>query len=157
MYASVQANSICVDNRQCWFPKNRTEVVPTRKGICLKPTEYGKVKNTACVIGDFVPELISVVPCPYRSDHMNQLGFLKCPECNPDHCTEWWHLLTFKKTQWKNYLMHFYLICYAFGSWMNDFEVFLLYSVYFRKYMSCLLIIVQSIWFTPFLRVLFRM
>lgn len=89
VYASVQANSICVDNRQCWFPKNRTEVVSTRKGICLKPTEYGKVKNTACVIGDFVPELISVVPCPYRSDHMNQLGFLKCPECNPDHCTEW--------------------------------------------------------------------
>jgi hypothetical protein len=21
---------------------------------------------------------------------MNQLGFLSCSECNPDHCGDWW-------------------------------------------------------------------
>ena len=89
VYATVKASDICVDIRQHWLPPNQTEVVPTKKGITLRPGEYAKLKDVASVICDFVPELNSVVPCPYRSDHMNQLGFLSCPECNPDHCAEW--------------------------------------------------------------------
>ncbi|VDI57825.1 Hypothetical predicted protein [Mytilus galloprovincialis] len=68
---------------------NNTEIVPTKKGICLRPAEYVKLKDVASVIGDFVPELCSIVPCPYSSDHQNQLGFFRCSECNPDHFTEW--------------------------------------------------------------------
>jgi hypothetical protein len=90
VYATMKASGICVDIRQHWLPPNQTEVVPTKKGITLRPSEYAKLKDVASVICDFVPELNSVVPCPYRSDHMNQLGFLSCPECNPDHCAEWW-------------------------------------------------------------------
>ena len=89
VYASVQANSVCVDIRQFWLPEHQTEVAPTKKGICLRPTEYSKLKDVAMVLGDFVPELSSIVPCPYRSDHMNQLGFLSCPECNPNNFSEW--------------------------------------------------------------------
>ena len=89
MYATSRPNSLCVDLRQHFLPQNQTEVVPTRKGITLRPTEYAKLKDVTRIIGDFVPELSSVVPCPYRSDHMNQLGFLTCSECNPDHFTEW--------------------------------------------------------------------
>jgi len=89
VYASVQSSGVCVDIRQYWLPPNQTKVVPTKKGICLRPSEYTKLKDTARVIGDFVPELSSTVPCPYQSDHLNQLGFLKCSECNPDHYTEW--------------------------------------------------------------------
>ena len=74
--------------RQYFLPPNQTEVIPTKKGICLRLAEYEKLKDTASVIGDFVPELTSIVPCPYSSDHLNQLGFLRCSECNPDHCTE---------------------------------------------------------------------
>ena len=76
VYATVKASGICVDIRQHWLPPNQTEVVPTKKGITLRPGEYSKLKDVPSVICDFVPELNSVVPCPYRSDHMNQLGFL---------------------------------------------------------------------------------
>lgn len=89
VYATVKASGICVDIRQHWLPPNQTEVRPTKKGITLRPSEYNKLKDVACVIGDFVPELSSVVPCPYSSDHMNQLVFLRCSECNPDNFTEW--------------------------------------------------------------------
>ncbi|CAG2202428.1 unnamed protein product [Mytilus edulis] len=89
VYASVQIKSVCLDLRQHWLSPNNTEVVPTKKGICLRPAEYVKLKDVASVIGDFVPELCSIVPCPYSSDHQNQLGFLRCSECNPDHFSEW--------------------------------------------------------------------
>ena len=86
----VLYRGICVDIRQHWLPPNQTKVVPTKKGITLRQGEYAKLKDVASVISDFVPELNSVVPCPYRSDHMHQLGFLSCSECNPYHCAEWW-------------------------------------------------------------------
>jgi hypothetical protein len=89
VYATVKASGICVDIRQHWLPPNQTEVVPTKKRITLRPSEYAKLKDVVSVIGDFVPELNSIAPCPYRSDHMNQLGFLSCSECNPDHCGDW--------------------------------------------------------------------
>ncbi|CAG2237713.1 unnamed protein product [Mytilus edulis] len=89
VYSSVQARANCVNIRQYWLPPNETEVVPTRKGITLRPGEYAKLKDVASVIGDFVPELNSIVPCPYSSDHQNQLGFLRCSECNPDNFLVW--------------------------------------------------------------------
>ena len=89
VYATVKASGICVDIRQHWLPPNQTEVVPTKKGITLRPSEYAKLKDVVSVICDFVPELNSVVPCPYRSNEMNQLGLLSCNACNPDHCEDW--------------------------------------------------------------------
>jgi len=65
VYASVGHNSICVDIRQHWLPPNQTDVVPTKKGITLRPGEYAKLKDVAMVVGDFVPELSSVFPCPF--------------------------------------------------------------------------------------------
>ena len=89
VYATVKPSGICVDIRQHWLPPNQTEVVPNKKGLTLRPSEYAKIKDVFSVIGDFVPGLNSIVPCPYRSDHMNQLGFFSCSECNPDHCVDW--------------------------------------------------------------------
>lgn len=109
LYASIHSSGVCVDIWQYWLPPNQTEVVPTKKGICPRPSEYTKLKDTARVIGDFVPELSSTVPCPYQSNHMNQLGFLKCPECNPDNYTEWWHLLTYLNNVFVNVLLPFNL------------------------------------------------
>ena len=71
----MKASDIYVDIRKQWLPLNQTEVVPTTKGITLRPSEYAKLKDVTSVICDFVPELNSVVPCPYRSDNMKQLGF----------------------------------------------------------------------------------
>ena len=71
VYATVKASGICIDIRQHRIPPSQTEVVSTKKGITLRPGEYAKLKDVASVICDFVPELNSLVPCPYRSDHMN--------------------------------------------------------------------------------------
>ena len=86
VYATGKASGICVDIRHY---NHQTEVVPTKKGITLRPSEYARLKDVASVNGDVVPELNSVVPCPYRSIHMNQFGFLSCSEYNPHHCRDW--------------------------------------------------------------------
>ena len=36
-----------------------------------------------------LPELDGVVPCYVQSDHMNQLGALRCSECNPNDYENW--------------------------------------------------------------------
>ena len=61
VYSTVKAGGICVDLRQHWLPPNQTKVVPTKKGITLRPGEYVKLKDVASVICDFVPEQNSVV------------------------------------------------------------------------------------------------
>jgi len=55
VYASVQANGVCMNIRQYWVPPNHTEVVPTKKGITPRAAEYLRLKDVACVIGDFIP------------------------------------------------------------------------------------------------------
>ena len=79
--------SVCVDLRQYWKPEE--EVVPTKKGICLKPIEYKLLKKHAVEIGKVLPELDAIVPCYLQSDHMNQIGALQCPECNPNDFGNW--------------------------------------------------------------------
>jgi hypothetical protein len=69
---TTKASGICVDIRQHGLPPNQTKGVPTMKGITLRPSVYTKLKDVVSVICDFVPELNSVVPCPYRSNDMNQ-------------------------------------------------------------------------------------
>ena len=56
VYATVKASGICVDLSQHWLPPNQTEVVPTKKGIRLRPGEYAKLKDVASVICDFVSD-----------------------------------------------------------------------------------------------------
>ena len=71
VYATVKASDIYVDIRKHWLPLNQTEVVATKKGITLRPSEYAKLKDVTSVISDFVPQLNSVVPCPYRCETYN--------------------------------------------------------------------------------------
>jgi hypothetical protein len=57
LLASVQADGVCVNIRQYWLPPNQPEVVITKNGITLRPSEYVKLKDTSFVMGDSVPEL----------------------------------------------------------------------------------------------------
>jgi len=82
VFVGVRADSVCVDIRQYWIPPNQTDLVPCRKGICLRPGEYSKLKDTACVLGDFLPELNTCIPCIYH--HQNQMSMLECAECSPN-------------------------------------------------------------------------
>ena len=81
VYCTVTEGSLCVDIRQYWKPEEK--VVPTRKGLCLRPIEYTTLRGLIRQIEQVLPELNTVVPCYLRSDHMNLLGALQCPECTP--------------------------------------------------------------------------
>jgi hypothetical protein len=59
---------------QYWFAPNQSHLVPTKKAITLSPTEYSQLNDPTSIMDDFVPEIMLVVPYPYQSDHMNQLG-----------------------------------------------------------------------------------
>ena len=87
VYCGIDENSVCVDIRQYWKPNE--EVVPTKKGICLRPKEYNRLKELIPSIGKALPELDGVVPCYLQSDHMNQLGTPQCAECNPNDFINW--------------------------------------------------------------------
>jgi hypothetical protein len=72
-----------------WTGKPEQEIVPTKKGICLRPKEYSCSKELVVEIGRVLPELDAMVPCYLQSYHMNQIGALRCPECNPNDCGNW--------------------------------------------------------------------
>jgi hypothetical protein len=76
-----------VDVRKYWKPAG--ESVPTKKGIFLRPDEYSELKVVAAEVGTVLPELDGVVPCIQQDDHMNQLGYLRCTECNPNDFQNW--------------------------------------------------------------------
>lgn len=59
VYCNIADQSVCVDIRQFWKPQ---EVVPTRKGLFVRPDEYKRLKELLSEIGNALPELNSVVP-----------------------------------------------------------------------------------------------
>ena len=54
------------------------------KGIIPETPRIHCRQRTLNEIGRALPELDGVVPCYVQSDHMNQLGTLRCSECNPN-------------------------------------------------------------------------
>ena len=87
VYCTVTEGSGCVDIRQYWKPEE--DLIPTKKGLCLRSFEYTRLKECLFDIGQALPHLSAVVPCHLQSDHMNQLGMLQCPECNPNDYMNW--------------------------------------------------------------------
>ena len=87
VYCTITEGSTCMDIRQYWKPQE--EVIPTKKGLYLRPLEYIAAKELLTEIGRVLPELDGVVPCYMQSDHMNQLGTLRCSECNPIDYQNW--------------------------------------------------------------------
>ena len=87
VYCTITEGSACMDIRQYWKPQE--EVIPTKKGLYLRPLEYIAVKELLTEIGRALPELDGVVSCYVQSDHMNQLGTLRCSECNPNDYQNW--------------------------------------------------------------------
>jgi hypothetical protein len=73
-----------VDIRKWWLPEKETEVKPTKKGIALKIPEWRRLFESIEVIQGHIPEMAQVIPCNIQEDHQNQLGYLRCPECNPN-------------------------------------------------------------------------
>jgi hypothetical protein len=85
IYASKNSGWLTVDLRLWWKPETESELKPTRIGICLRASEWSKIMENMGRIQSFIPEMVDVIPCMQSEDHQNQLGFLRCPECNPNN------------------------------------------------------------------------
>ena len=59
------------------------------EGIIPETHRIHCCQRTLTEIGRALPELDGVVPCYVQSDHMNQLGALRCLECNPNDYQNW--------------------------------------------------------------------
>ena len=54
VYCTITKGTACMDIRQYWKPQE--EMVPTKKGLCLRPQEYIDVKELTTEIGRALPE-----------------------------------------------------------------------------------------------------
>ena len=60
VYCTITEGSACMDIRQYWKPQE--EVIPTKKGLYLRPLEYIAVKELLTEIGRALPELDGSYP-----------------------------------------------------------------------------------------------
>ena len=86
---TVQSCMPFVNIRKWFLPEGEEELVPTRKGICLTQSEWEKVLSHIEDVEELVPQVKDGVPCAFRDDHANQLGFLGCPHCSPNTFKEY--------------------------------------------------------------------
>jgi hypothetical protein len=87
MYASVQSPYRCVNLRQ-WC-KDAQGVLRPGNGVALNVRVWDKFLLVNADLHDRVTELKDTIPCICEDDHANQLGFLKCSECNPHGFMDW--------------------------------------------------------------------
>ena len=73
-----------LDVRQYFLPEGKSEVVPTRKGVWMGTRQWQQLRSLEGKVIEHFPELKDYIPCVMRTDHMNQLRFLACEECNPN-------------------------------------------------------------------------
>lgn len=88
VYASVTSPYVGVSIRK-WFmaggdgDDKSKELLPGR-GIFLKHREWMTLCDADDLITEFIPRIKDTVRCGDRMDHMNQLGWINCVECNPN-------------------------------------------------------------------------
>ena len=82
-YVSVKSGFKCVDIRRFRRAKNE-QLLPTIDGLSLRLCEWNTLFSDVSKKMDAnYPAMNDVVLCADQLDHCNQLGYLKCPECNP--------------------------------------------------------------------------
>ena len=59
------------------------QLKPTREGVALRLKEWDDLLNLLETISDAYPKLRTAVPCYLQDDHLSQLVWLECRECNP--------------------------------------------------------------------------
>jgi hypothetical protein len=64
VFLKVTKDNPCLEDiRQYWVPPNQTEVVPTKKRLCLRLAEYNILKDCMSDIEKSLPELKNVITC----------------------------------------------------------------------------------------------
>lgn len=73
IFSTIQQGNPCVNIRQHWRPQDKEILVPTKRGLCLRPVEYRALNLRIAEIEKVIPELELLVPCFLRDDHKNHL------------------------------------------------------------------------------------
>ena len=85
IYVTVQSGWPSVNIRKWFLPKDAAEVVPTRKGMALTFEQWSFMKGAMDLVKQLLREQWDkVIFCEFSEDHQNQLGFLRCSNCNPN-------------------------------------------------------------------------
>lgn len=63
VFCTIQQGNPCVNIRQYWRPPGNETLVPTKRGLCLRPVEYRALKFHIAEIEKVIPKLQSLVPC----------------------------------------------------------------------------------------------
>lgn len=63
VFCTIQQGNPCVSIRQYWRPPDKEILVPTKRGLCLRPVEYRALNLRIAEIEKVIPELESLVPC----------------------------------------------------------------------------------------------
>ncbi len=93
VFVTVKTGWPNVDIRSWWLPEDANDIVPTKRGISLRASEWEKLNQIAESLHKVVPELAYAIPCSMRGDHQNQQGMLACSHCNPNSCADWKSIL----------------------------------------------------------------
>ncbi|KAJ8311904.1 hypothetical protein KUTeg_010544 [Tegillarca granosa] len=84
-YVSVKKPIARVDIRRWFLPLDSDVIVPTKKGISLTFKQWSYLKNSMTVVRQLVSkELDETVYCEQTNDHLNQMGYFACSNCNPN-------------------------------------------------------------------------
>lgn len=78
IYVSVTEFN-CVDFRRHWIPEGQIEVIPTKRGITISPTQWKSLKEKLEEMLSTHPELATGEVC----FHQNQMDIFNCSECMP--------------------------------------------------------------------------
>ena len=86
-YITMDNKYPLVNIRKWWMPPGEDEIVPTKKGASITFEQWKSVKDLMPEVQSKLGDLLEEVEfCECSESHQNQLGFLRCPRCNPNDC-----------------------------------------------------------------------
>ena len=81
MYCIFEQDSACVNIRNYWKTPEG-DVVPTKRGLTLRPTEYEIFRMALEKMEELVAELLTTIPCALT--HHSEKEMVRCKICNPN-------------------------------------------------------------------------
>jgi len=90
VYGSFNPLMSGVDIRRYFYPvhKEGASKKATKKGVYFSPESW-KEFNTLFFEINQLMGMDNFTPCHLQDDHLNQIGMLRCPDCNPASYSEW--------------------------------------------------------------------
>jgi len=82
-YISVTSGYYCVDIRKFYRPYGAadSEIRATKRGVALRFSEWSHLCSLIPTLNESHPSMSSAHPCYF--DHLNQMAWFECSECNP--------------------------------------------------------------------------